>query len=97
MRDVTDSVRQIFTTVQRFGPEERDAVRETLLDAKDFLFSCGRADVDSSRWPVRDAEINDNPRRRLVRANSATSQSPRDDRRSTSSGVRFRKRENVEE
>ena len=63
MRDVTDSVRQIFTTVQRFGPDERDAVRETLLDARDYitekvgtsLFSCGRADVDDDGSPVRDA------------------------------------------
>jgi hypothetical protein len=37
MRDVTDSVRQIFTTVRRFGPDERDAVRETLLDAGSFV------------------------------------------------------------
>jgi hypothetical protein len=53
MRDVTDSVRQIFTAVRRFGPEERDAVRETLLDAgifvsekvRETLFpSCGCAD-----------------------------------------------------
>jgi hypothetical protein len=110
MRDVTDSIRQIFTTVQRFGPDERDAVRETLLDARDFLtkkvgislFRCGCADVDSGRWPVRDAEINGNPRRRLVRANIATSRrghdsSSRDDRRITSPRVRRRKKEKVEE
>ena len=64
IRDVTDSVMQIFTTVQRFGPDERDAVRETLLDARDYitekvgtsLFGCGRADVDGDDGsPVRDA------------------------------------------
>jgi hypothetical protein len=37
MRDITDSVQQIFTTVKRFGPNERDAVRETLLEAQDFI------------------------------------------------------------
>ncbi len=110
MRDVTDSVRQIFTTVQRFGPDERDAVRETLLDAWDLLtekvgtslFRCGRADVDSGGWPILDAEINGNPRRRLVRADSATSRrghdsSSRDDRRIISPRVRRRKKEKVEE
>ncbi len=106
MRDVTDSVRQIFTTVQRFGPDERDAVRETLLDARDYLtekvvpslFSCGRADLDGDGSPVRDAEINGDPRRRLDRANSATSRrghdsSSRDD---GSPGVRRRKKEKAE-
>ena len=37
LRDVADSVRQIFTTVKRFGPKEKDAVRETLLDAQFFI------------------------------------------------------------
>ena len=37
VRDVADSVRQIFTTVKRFGPKERDAVRATLLEAQDFI------------------------------------------------------------
>lgn len=55
MRDVTDSVRQIISTVRRFGPDEREAVRDTLLDARNsvsekvratLLPGCGRADVD---------------------------------------------------
>jgi len=37
MRDVADSIRQIFTTVKRFGPDEKEAVRETLLDAQYFI------------------------------------------------------------
>lgn len=37
MRDVTYSVQQILKSVGRFGPDERDAVKETLLEAKHFL------------------------------------------------------------
>ena len=37
VRDVADSVGQIFMTVKRFGPKERDAVRDTLLDAQYFI------------------------------------------------------------
>ncbi|KAL3763829.1 hypothetical protein ACHAW5_007783 [Stephanodiscus triporus] len=57
MRDVKDSVRQIITTVRRFGPDEREAVRDTLLDARNsvsekvratLLPGCDRADVTDS-------------------------------------------------
>lgn len=69
MRDVTDSVRQIFTAVQRFGPEERDAVRETLLDAGNFVSEkvreklfpgCGCVDDVDVRTETRETS----PRRR---------------------------------
>jgi hypothetical protein len=88
MRDVTDSVRQIITTVRRFGPDEREAVRDTLLDARNFVSAvllpgCGRADVDvtdsvdfSDRRrssSVQDSKINGNTRMRRDRADSRTS------------------------
>ncbi|KAL3785389.1 hypothetical protein ACHAW5_007866 [Stephanodiscus triporus] len=59
MQDINDAVQQIFATVQRFGPDERDAVRNTIVDAGYFFtkkcgatFSpkratCGIVDVDS--------------------------------------------------
>lgn len=86
MRDVTDSVRQIITTVRRFGPDEREAVRDTLLDARNFVSAvllpgCGRADVTDSvdvsdrrrSSSVRDSKINGNTRMRRDRADSLTS------------------------
>ena len=36
-QDVNDTVRQIFTTVRRFGPDEKDAVKDTLKDAQSFV------------------------------------------------------------
>ena len=84
MRDVADSVRQILSTVRRFGPDERDAVRATLCSVNDKVratlsSSCGRADVTGSfdvsdrRSPVRDSKINDHTRMRRDRAKNPTS------------------------
>jgi hypothetical protein len=59
MQDINDAVQQIFATVQRFGPDERDAVRNTIVDAGYFFTkkcgatlspmrsTCGIVDVDS--------------------------------------------------
>ena len=85
MRDVADSVRQILSTVRRFGPDERDAVRATLCSVNDKVratlsSSCGRADVtgsfdvsDRRRSSVRDSKINDHTRMRRDRAKNPTS------------------------
>eukprot|EP00970_Alexandrium_tamarense_P007756 scaffold1477_cov188-Alexandrium_tamarense.AAC.47 len=37
IQDAKESLRQIFTTVRRFGPDEKEAVRATLKDAKDSV------------------------------------------------------------
>jgi hypothetical protein len=78
MRDVTDSFKQIVSTVRRFGPEDREAVRATLLEARhsvsekvkaSLLPGCGRADVtgDIDASPVADLESNVNTRMRRDR------------------------------
>ena len=36
-QDVNETVRQIFTTVRRFGPDEKHALRETFRDAQYFM------------------------------------------------------------
>jgi len=36
-QDVNETLSQIFTTVKRFGPEEKDAVRETFRDAGYYM------------------------------------------------------------
>ncbi len=36
-QDVNDTVRQIFTTVRRFGPNEKEAVKDTLKEAQSFM------------------------------------------------------------
>ena len=89
MRDVADSVRQIFSTVRRFGPDERDAVRAALSEARHSVndkvmatlsSSCGRADFtgsfdvsDRRRSPVRDSKINGHTRMRRDHAKNPTS------------------------
>jgi len=37
MKDANESIRQIISSVRKFGPEEKDAVRETVKDAKEAL------------------------------------------------------------
>jgi hypothetical protein len=89
MRDVADSMRQIFSTVLRFGPDERDAVRATLVEARHSVNDkvratlsprCGRADVtgsfdvsDRRCSLVRDSKINGHTRMRQDRAKNPTS------------------------
>ena len=104
LRDIKDSVKQIVSTVRRFGPEERNAVRETLLEAGNsvsnkvratLLPGCGRddgtGDIDVS--PVQDLESNDSTQMRRDRANRLTSRrgresSPEDGRRGASQDAR---------
>lgn len=37
MKDANESIRQIISSVRKFGPEEKDAVRETVRDAREAL------------------------------------------------------------
>ncbi len=37
MKDANASIRQIISTVRKFGPEEKDAVRDTVRDAREVL------------------------------------------------------------
>ncbi|KAL3811025.1 hypothetical protein ACHAXA_010286 [Cyclostephanos tholiformis] len=76
MRDITESVRQILTTVRRFGPDEWDAVMETLLEVRYLITSsslkivaCGANidDIDDgSRSLIPDSKLNSKPRARRV-------------------------------
>ena len=36
-QDVNDTVRQIITAVRKFGPDEKDAVKDTLKDAQSYM------------------------------------------------------------
>ena len=88
MRDVADSVRQIISTVRRFGPDERDAVRATLCSVNDKVratlsSSCGRADVtgsfdvsDRRRSSVRDSSGHTRMRRDRARNPTSRRKSP---------------------
>ena len=45
IQDANASLRQIFSTVRRFGPEEKEAVKETVRDAKNTLTKTIRSAV----------------------------------------------------
>ena len=55
IQDVNATVRQIFTTVRSFGPEEKDAVRETVREASHFM----REKVRSALLRNSDCDKND--------------------------------------
>jgi len=68
IQDVNDTMRQIFTTVRKFGPNEKDAVRETFKDAQYFMKEKVRSALvrknNNRRSPDRERMDESPPRRR---------------------------------
>lgn len=73
IQDVSDTVKQIFSTVRRFGPDEKDAVRDFVKSkVRSTLLRdnpCQSPDyetMDKSRPRKKDREMNEAPSRERV-------------------------------
>lgn len=84
IQDVNDTMRQIFSTVRKFGPNEKDAVRETFKDAQYFMKEKVRSALvrknNNRRSPDRE-RMDESPPRRRNRETNERRNSKREGRR----------------